>query len=113
MSVGRAFTFAFLAFGLLAAAARGDPLADVLQNFTIGGKPIPPEIFDDFGDASLSDDKPIVVVIDALAAIGSNRYADEITRTATGSSSRSPVRAASTDPRASPTSIAAAQQTGS
>ncbi len=73
----RPFVFAVgLVFAL--PPSRADPLADVRQNFTIGGKPIPPEIFDDFGDASLSDAKPIVVVIDVLAAIGSNRYADEI-----------------------------------
>jgi len=68
-----------LVFALLAAApAAADPLAEVLLSFTLNGKPIPPEIFSDFGDASLSDDKPIVVVIDARAAMDSNRYADPI-----------------------------------
>ena len=48
------------------------------RSFTIGGKPIPPEIFADFGDAMMSDNRPIVVTIDANAAIDSNRYADPI-----------------------------------
>ena len=48
------------------------------RSFTIGGKPIPPEIFADFGDAWLSDGWPIILTVDANAAIGSNRYADPI-----------------------------------
>jgi len=54
------------------------PLDEVRASFTIGGKPIPPEVFADFGDAMMSDSRPIVVTIDANAAIGSNRYADPI-----------------------------------
>ena len=42
------------------------------------GKPIPSEIFADFGDAMMSDNRPSVVTIDANAAIDSNRYADPI-----------------------------------
>jgi hypothetical protein len=41
-------------------------------------RPIPPEIFADFGDAMKSDSQPIVVTIDANAAIESNRYPDPI-----------------------------------
>ena len=73
-----------LAFAILAllcgstAMAAADPLDEVLKSFTIGGKPIPPEIFADFGDAMMSDSRPIVVTIDANAAIDSNRYADPI-----------------------------------
>jgi hypothetical protein len=37
------------------------------------------KIFADFGDAMMSDSRPIVVTIDASAAIDSNRYADPIT----------------------------------
>ena len=70
------------ALGLALAWAPGpalaDPLADIEMSFSIAGKPIPPEIFADFGDAQMSDDKPIVVAIDALAAIDSNRYAEPI-----------------------------------
>ena len=61
-----------------AAAAVADPLAEVRKTFTIGGKPIPPEVFSDFGDAWLADNRPVVVGIDADAAIDSNRYADPI-----------------------------------
>ena len=60
------------------AAFAADPLDEVRRSFTIGGKPIPPEIFADFGDAMMSDSRPIVVTIDANAAIDSNRYADPI-----------------------------------
>src|SRR5271167_1124100 len=42
---------------------------EVRKSFTIGGKPIPPEIFADFGDAMMSDNRPIVVTVDANAAI--------------------------------------------
>jgi hypothetical protein len=66
-----------LCCGVTAYAA--DPLDEVRRSFTIGGKPIPPEIFADFGDAMMSDSRPIVVTIDASAAIDSNRYADPIT----------------------------------
>src|ERR1700722_19760949 len=61
------------------AAFPADPLDEVRRSFTIGGKPIPPEVFADFGDATLSDNRPIIVTIDANAAINSNRYADPIT----------------------------------
>jgi hypothetical protein len=67
-----------LRYGLPVAAFAADPLDEVLRSFTIGGKPIPPEIFADFGDAMMSDSRPIVVTIDANAAIDSNRYADPI-----------------------------------
>jgi hypothetical protein len=59
-------------------ALAAGPLDEVRASFTIGGKPIPPEVFADFGDALMSDSRPIVVTIDANAAIGSNRYADPI-----------------------------------
>jgi len=58
--------------------AVADSLAEVQRSFTVCGKPIPPEIFDDFGDAMMSDSNPIVVAIDVLAAVDSNRYADPI-----------------------------------
>jgi hypothetical protein len=67
-----------LCSGLPAAAFATDPLDEVRRSFTIGGKPIPPEIFADFGDATMSDSRPIVVTIDANAAIESNRYADPL-----------------------------------
>ncbi len=64
--------------GSAATAFAADPLDEVRRSFTISGKPIPPEIFADFGDAMMSDSRPIVVTIDANAAIDSNRYADPI-----------------------------------
>jgi hypothetical protein len=67
-----------LYFGSGATVFAADPLNEVRKSFIIGGKPIPPEIFADFGDAMMSDNRPIVVTIDANAAIDSNRYADPI-----------------------------------
>jgi hypothetical protein len=64
--------------GSAATAFAADPLDEVRRSFTIGGKLIPPEVFADFGDAMMSDNRPIVVTIDANAAIDSNRYADPI-----------------------------------
>jgi len=55
-------------------------LDEVRSGFTVEGKPIPPEIFDDLGDSDLSDSNPILVTVDVRAAIGSNRYADPITK---------------------------------
>jgi hypothetical protein len=55
-----------------------NPLDEVRRSFTIDGKPIPPQIFADFGDAMMFDSRPIVVTIDANAVIDSNRYADPI-----------------------------------
>jgi hypothetical protein len=65
--------------GSVSATLAADPLEELRKSFTIGGKPIPPEIFADFGDAMMSDNRPIVVTIDANAAIDSNRYADPVT----------------------------------
>ena len=56
------FTSVATAFGAI-------PVDELRKSFTIGGKPIPPEIFADFGDAMMSDSRPIVVTIDANAAI--------------------------------------------
>ena len=67
-----------LCFGSGIIAFAAVPLDEVRNSFTIGGKPIPPEIFADFGDAMMSDSRPIVVTIDANSAIDSNRYADPI-----------------------------------
>ena len=69
----RVFVFLALYCGSAATAFAADPLDEVRRSFTIGGKPIPPEIFADFGDAMMSDNRPIVVTIDANAAIDSNR----------------------------------------
>ena len=54
------------------------PLAELRHSFTLGGKPIPPEVFADFGDADMADSTSIRVTIDLLAAMGSNLYADDI-----------------------------------
>lgn len=53
-------------------------LYEVRRSFTLGGKPIPPEIFRDMGDGNLADSLPIRVTIDVKAAMGSNLYYDEI-----------------------------------
>jgi hypothetical protein len=52
--------------------------AEVRRTFTIHGKPIPPEIFRDFGDGDLADSGSIWVTVDLEAATGSNLYADDI-----------------------------------
>jgi hypothetical protein len=67
--------------GYSTAAWAADALGEIRKSFTIDGKPIPPEIFSDFGDAIMSDNRPIIVTVDARAAIDSNRYSDPITVT--------------------------------
>jgi len=61
-------------------AARGDILAEIRHAFALDGKPIPPEIFRDFGDGDLADSGSIWVTVDLKAAIGSNLYFDAIER---------------------------------
>ena len=61
-------------------APAADALDELRASFTIGGKPVPPEVFGEFGDAMMSDNRAIVVGIDALTALDSNRYADPIKR---------------------------------
>jgi hypothetical protein len=53
-------------------------IAEVRRVFTIEGKPIPPEIFRDFGDGNLADSGPIWITVDLNAATGSNFYYDDI-----------------------------------
>jgi hypothetical protein len=65
--------FLALYCGSAATAFAADPLDEVRKSFTIGGKPIPPNIFADFGDAWTLDSRPIVLTIEANAAIDSNR----------------------------------------
>ena len=48
------------------------------RSFTLNGKPIPPEIFRDFGDGDLADSGAIWVTVDVKAATGSNLYSDDI-----------------------------------
>jgi hypothetical protein len=66
-----------LAASASAAPAKA-PLEELRHSFTLGGKPIPPEVFADFGDADMADSASIRVTIDLLAAMDSNLYADEI-----------------------------------
>lgn len=58
--------------------ASASPIAEMRRAFTIDGKPVPPEIFRDFGDGDLADSDEIWVSIDVKAAIGSNLYFDDI-----------------------------------
>ncbi len=53
-------------------------LAEVHRAITLHGKPIPPEVFRDFGDGDIADSGAIWVTVDIEAAIGSNLYADDI-----------------------------------
>ena len=59
-------------------AAASALTTEVRRAFTIHGKPIPPEIFRDFGDGDLADSGSIWVTVDLEAATGSNLYADDI-----------------------------------
>ena len=49
----RILIFLALYCGSAATALAADPLHEVRKSFTIGGKPIPAEIFADFGDADV------------------------------------------------------------
>jgi hypothetical protein len=53
-------------------------ITEVRRTFTIDGKPIPPEIFRDFGDGDLADTGPIWVTVDVKASIGSNLYFGDV-----------------------------------
>ena len=55
----RVLIFLAVYFGWSATVFAADPLNELRKSFTIGGKPIPPEIFADFGDAMMSDNRPI------------------------------------------------------
>jgi len=97
MKLHKAFTFALSLAGLCAVFAGDAPhnaiaaqvskvsdaaaVAEVRKSFTIGGKPIPPEIFRDFGDGDIADSGAIWITVDAAAAIGSNLYFDDVKRT--------------------------------
>ncbi len=60
-------------------AATASLLAEIKKSFTARGKPIPPEIFRDFGDDDLADSADgIWITVDVDAATGSNLYADDI-----------------------------------
>jgi hypothetical protein len=62
-----------------AGASTAALLAEVRHSFTINGKPIPPEIFRDFGDGDLADSVgSIWMTVDLDAAVGSNLYYDDI-----------------------------------
>jgi hypothetical protein len=87
--LGAAVTVMFACYGAAAtvqaqapAASSASPaalVAEVRKSFTVNGKPIPPEIFRDFGDGDLADsNNSIWITVDVLAATGSNRYYDDI-----------------------------------
>jgi len=76
-------SFAVCAFQFSGVAVRADDsaagiLAEVKRSFAVHGKPIPPEIFRDFGDGDLADSGSIWVTVDVAAAAGSNLYYDDI-----------------------------------
>jgi len=64
----------------LASAKPLSPIDELRTGFTVGGEPVPPEIFRDMGDGDLADSGSVVVTIDVKAATGSNLYADPIKR---------------------------------
>ncbi len=53
---------------------------EVRQSFTLDGKPIPPGIFRDLGDGDMADSISILVSVDLKAAVGSNRYSEDISK---------------------------------
>lgn len=67
---------------VMSAASAGSlsPIDELRRSFTVGGEPVPPNIFCDMGDGHLADSDSIVVTIDVKAATGSNRYAAPIRR---------------------------------
>jgi hypothetical protein len=75
---------ALIAVSLASPVSAGDTpstaslLSEARRALTIGGKPIPPEIFRDFGDGDMADSGPIWVTVDINAATGSNLYFDDI-----------------------------------
>jgi hypothetical protein len=78
-----AFALIATALASLPASADDTPstaalLSEARRALTINGKPIPPEIFGDFGDGDMADSGPIWVTVDINAATGSNLYFDDI-----------------------------------
>jgi hypothetical protein len=77
---------ALIAVSLASPASAGDTsstaslLSEARRALTINGKPIPPQIFRDFGDGDIADSGPIWVTVDLNAATGSNLYFDDITQ---------------------------------
>jgi hypothetical protein len=68
-----------LAFAAPASAAPVDAaLKELRQTFTIDHKPVPPQVFADFGDSDMADSGSIRVTIDLLAAMGGNLYFGDI-----------------------------------
>lgn len=65
---------------LLAVDPSSALMEEMRRTFTLEGKPVPPEVFRDFGDGDLADSGAIWVTVDVKAAIGSNLYFDEIER---------------------------------
>jgi hypothetical protein len=75
-AIAAAFFLALLAPA--SAAPVDDALKELRRSFTIDHKPIPPEVFADFGDADIADSLSIRVTIDLFAAMGSNLYFEDI-----------------------------------
>jgi hypothetical protein len=79
-------TLALIAVPLASPASAGDTpstaslLSEARRALTINGKPIPPQIFRDFGDGDIADSGAIWVTVDLNAATGSNLYFDDITQ---------------------------------
>jgi hypothetical protein len=61
-------------------ACAGSEIDELRKSFSVGGEPVPPNIFRDMGDGDLADSGSIIVTIDVKAATGSNLYAEPIKR---------------------------------
>ncbi len=64
----------------IAGAGSSGSIDELRQSFTVGGEPVPPNVFRDMGNGDLADSGSIIVTIDVRAATGSNLYADPIKR---------------------------------
>jgi len=76
----RLWLIAVALLALAAPALAGGPLDELRRTFALGGKPVPSDVFRDFGAADLADSLPSVVTVDVQAAIDSNRYGYPIVR---------------------------------
>jgi hypothetical protein len=76
--IAAAMCLAFVAPASPASAPADTALQELRRTFTVHGKPVPPEVFGDFGDADMADSGPIRVTIDLLAAMDSNLYYGDI-----------------------------------
>ena len=77
---GWLFVLSLAPLARAAEASSAALVAEMRRSFTLDGKPVPTQIFRDFGDGDMADSGPIWVTVDVKSAIGSNLYYDAITK---------------------------------